>query len=260
MGFWSALGSSLGSAASSISLHDLTGGWSDMSSRKYAAKYEFELAQRAAESEYQMQLQMLRDAPSAQKAGLIAAGYNPMLAISNGVSQPSAPHQTGGHVGSSGSNSKLDLSFLGKLAQEQAKESIVKTKKEGDAIELESESNSALKAAETQKVLKEAESITPSVVRENRKYGNTALTKGALDFVRLFKGGLGFDSDTVDDKPFKTSASPDDSSSAPSFNSAHAVKKIIDALPSPSKPSHRMEREKGSLFPAKPKKNTRRHN
>lgn len=77
MGFWSALGSAFSNAASGISLHDATGGWSDMSSREHSAKYNAKLALKYSQAYDQWQALNM---PTYTMQGLRDAGLNPILA------------------------------------------------------------------------------------------------------------------------------------------------------------------------------------
>lgn len=77
MGFFSALGSAFANAASGLSLHDLTGGWSDMSSREHSAKYNAKLALKYSQA-YDMWQAL--NMPSYTVKGLRDAGLNPILA------------------------------------------------------------------------------------------------------------------------------------------------------------------------------------
>lgn len=88
MGWMSALSSIGGGvmdAASSLSLHDATGGWSDFSSRQSSAKYQGKLNARLAK---EMASWEALNLPSMQVRGLRDAGLNPLLAIGNGISVP----------------------------------------------------------------------------------------------------------------------------------------------------------------------------
>ena len=96
-------------------------------------KYQFELNQRS-----------LRESPMAQKQGLIAAGYNPLLAVSNGISSPT--------VGGS-SVSLPDLSAFGQMLQEGDKKS-----REGKLIEKQIERQDTLLESELEKLKAESDS------------------------------------------------------------------------------------------------------
>ncbi len=120
MSFFSNLGTAVGSGATGL----LSTAFQSMMNRKQM-KYQYELNQRS-----------LRESPTAQKEGLISAGYNPMLAVTNGMQ---APTVSGAPV------SAPDLT------------SAYSKKKEGEAIDKQNERIDNLTDAEVEKLQAEAQ-------------------------------------------------------------------------------------------------------
>lgn len=197
MGFLSSLGSSAMSMASGMSLHDLTGGWSDFSSRKNSAKYEAELSSRLMAEQYRLNLRSLRESPTAYKEGLLAAGYNPMLAITNGISTPTSSLGAA-HMPSSRGESR-PFAGLAKMENALANKELEKLDTEIAIAKEQSKADLLLKGAQSAKTAKEAESIDPRQVRENAKYGN-GLVGESKRFVQTLMEGLGFGDGSVDDR------------------------------------------------------------
>lgn len=135
MGFFSALGSAMSGAASGGVLGNWDGGWSTYSSGKSRTKY-------AAATALRYGLKSLEQSPSSARKGLEDAGFNPLLAVGNGIGQSSGLSGSFAEPNSSAA-AKLDLDGLkGLLSKEKkdiAKNEVTKGEETNELIKAQKE-------------------------------------------------------------------------------------------------------------------------
>lgn len=222
----------------------------------------------ALEDVYQRNL--MADSPSIQRNALLNAGFNPLLAVGNGLSSPtsavhaSAPQMSMPTVSEkfSGILGTVSQAFgaygqLASLASDIAfKDASAKAQ---NAQALSSSANAA-------KTIKETASMpAPKVAQENSTYGTSQFGKAALDGSRLLIDGVK-DIGKMLKNSFGSSATSvrdDKKESSKTLNnvsteSAKALQDGIKSVEKKFKPSPRMRHE---TSPSRPiKSNKRRHN
>ena len=219
---FSGAASALMSGASSMGNSALSYGFNKRLAR-YNAKLQLSNQKKLNRDQYALNQQSLVDSPTSQKSGLLKAGYNPMLAIADATH---APIVSGGVAGMPSANVDYGVGDLGAAydrganSAQQRKElqkQMDKLDKLTDAElrKLQSESDAAMAhstaamydaetrrmeaLASIEKIKKEADSINPTVERENRKYGN-GLIGESMRFIRSLKEGLGDSDSSVDSR------------------------------------------------------------
>lgn len=217
---FSGLAGALVSGASSAGNSVLSYGFNKRMAR-YNAKLQLSNQRKLNRDQYELNQRSLVDSPTSQKSGLIKAGYNPMLAIADATH---APVVSGGVAGMPSANGDYGVGDLGS-AFDRASNSAVQRKEQQKQIDklakltdaelekLQSESDAAIAhssaamydaetrrmeaLASIEKTKKEADSINPTVERENRKYGNGLIGEG-MRFIRTLKEGFGASDSSVD--------------------------------------------------------------
>lgn len=150
-----------------------------------ASSQDFNAAQAAVARRWQEH--MSNTAYQRTRADLEAAGYNPMLLISNGTNATPSASYASSSAGSVGMHAADTSAYsgagrsLGEVAKAFFGKDLEKKDAEIDAIK----AGSRLTDAQSEKVKKEAAGIDSDARKENERYGNTAISKGAMDVYRM---------------------------------------------------------------------------
>lgn len=200
MGFWSALGSAFGSAASGGILGNWDGGWSTYSSGQSRSKY-------AANLGYEYSALAARTMPKNQRIGLERAGFNPLLAIGSGISSPTMGASWS--EPSSGFSGKLDFEGLkGVLAKEKksiAKNEVIRGEKTNDLIESQNVKTKTEAAKNVASSLGDVAQTAVNMAIAKKVLDGSSSAKGAAKAAKTVSGDL---------LPLKSVRAPDAATSA----------------------------------------------